>query len=461
MKITQVETCAVQLTGRDSLIVRVHTDEGLVGLGEAYPVGPNEAVAATIRDFQSWIAGRDPRDVTASGTTSTRTRAFRVARSSTPRSAGLSTPLGHRRQGCRRAGISAARRQVPRPHPRLPELRRRHTGGYRHARRQLVDQYGYTALKMSPHPPNSSELPWAAVVRGAADRLAAVREAVGPDVDIGLDPHARIFEPMRALEMAAAVQPYRPFFFEEPLRPENIDALAWLAQKSNVPIATGEMLYTTFGFRELLAKQAATIIQPDICICGGMSEMQKIAALAEAHYVTVAPHNPLGPLATAINVHFAATTHNFLILEYHSDDESPRRDVLVEPMQLRDGYLELPEGPGWGVELNEAALSTELRPWHRRSTRSPTAPPPSSSGSGRSGRETWCCSMLRDGSEAAEYSRAARLAVCRPRPTTCPRLCGCTWRPTRNRHGASGTIRPTAACTWNGCSVFPIRSVSS
>ena len=93
--------------------------------------------------------------------------------------------------------------------------------------------------------------------------------------------------------------------------------------------------------------------------------MKKIAALAEAHYVTVAPHNPLGPLATAINVHFAATTHNFLILEYHSDDESPRRDVLLEPMRLRDGYLELPEGPGWGVELNEAALSTELRPWHR------------------------------------------------------------------------------------------------
>ena len=85
-----------------------------------------------------------------------------------------------------------------------------------------------------------------------------------------------------------------------------------------------------------------------------MLEMKKIAALAEAHYVTVAPHNPLGPLATAINVHFAATTHNFLILEYHSDDESPRRDVLREPMRLRDGYLELPEGPGWGVELNES-----------------------------------------------------------------------------------------------------------
>ena len=95
---------------------------------------------------------------------------------------------------------------------------------------------------------------WNAVVAAAGDRIAAVREAVGPDVDIGLDPHARIFEPARALEMAAAVAPSQPFFFEEPLRPENIDALAWFAQKSPVPVATGEMLYMSFGFRELLGK---------------------------------------------------------------------------------------------------------------------------------------------------------------------------------------------------------------
>ena len=366
MKITQVETHAAPLTGRDSLIVRVHTDEGLVGLGEAYPVGPNEAVAATIRDFQSWIAGRDPRDVNGIWY-------HLYAHSRFPGGSVVNAAISGIEHALwdiagKAAGVPVYRLLGGKCRDRIrvyqscggatPEAIAAHA-------RQLVDQYGYTALKMSPHPPNSNELPWAAVVAGAAERLAAVREAVGPDVDIGLDPHARIFEPMRALEMAAAVQPYRPFFFEEPLRPENIDALAWLAQKSEVPIATGEMLYTTFGFRELLAKQAATIIQPDICICGGMSEMKKIAALAEAHYVTVAPHNPLGPLATAINVHFAATTHNFLILEYHSDDESPRRDVLHDPMQLRDGYLELPEGPGWGVELNEAALSTELRPWHR------------------------------------------------------------------------------------------------
>ena len=366
MKITQVETHAAPLTGRDSLIVRVYTDEGLVGLGEAYPVGPNEAVAATIRDFQSWIAGRDPRDVNGIWY-------HLYAHSRFPGGSVVNAAISGIEHALwdiagKAAGVPVYRLLGGKCRDRIRVYQS--CGGATPAAiaahaRQLVDQYGYTALKMSPQPPNSEQLPWAAVVRGAAERLAAVREAVGPDVDIGLDPHARIFEPMRALEMAAAVQPYRPFFFEEPLRPENIDALAWLAQKSDVPIATGEMLYTSFGFRELLAKQAATIIQPDICVCGGLLEMKKIAALAEAHYVTVAPHNPLGPLATAINVHFAATTHNFLILEYHADDESPRRDVLVEPMQLRDGYLELPDGPGWGVELNEAALSTEFRAWHR------------------------------------------------------------------------------------------------
>ncbi|MAG34975.1 MAG: galactonate dehydratase [Dehalococcoidia bacterium] len=366
MKITKVETLAAQLTGRDSLIVRVHTDAGLVGLGEAYPVGPNEAVAATISDFESWIAGRDPRDINGLWY-------HLYAHSRFPGGSVVNAAISGIEHALwdiagKAAGVPVYRLLGGKCRDRIrvyqscsgstPEAIAAHA-------RQLVDAYGYTALKMSPHPPNSDQLPWSAVVRQAGERLAAVREAVGPDVDIGLDPHARIFEPMRALEMAEAVRPYRPFFFEEPLRPENIDALAWLAQKSDVPIATGEMLYTSFGFRELLAKQAATIIQPDICVCGGLLEMKKIAALAEAHYVTVAPHNPLGPLATAINVHFAATTHNFLILEYHSDDESPRRDVLLEPLQLRDGYLEIPEEPGWGVELNEASMGSELRSWHR------------------------------------------------------------------------------------------------
>jgi galactonate dehydratase len=126
------------------------------------------------------------------------------------------------------------------------------------------------------------------------------------------------------------------------------------------------MLYTAFGFRELLEKRGADIIQPDVCICGGLLEMKKIAALAEAHYVTVAPHNPTGPIATAVNAHFAMTTHNFLILEYVPDDDGPRANVLTRPVEIRDGYLHLTDAPGLGIELNEDALPHRpVRNWRR------------------------------------------------------------------------------------------------
>ena len=219
---------------------------------------------------------------------------------------------------------------------------------------------------MSPLPPDYQLKPWNQVLREVEERVSVMRDAVGPDIDIGLDPHARIFEPIRAIELCNVVEPYRPFFVEEALRPENYDAWPRVSQHVNVPLATGEQLYTRHEFRELLNMNIVDIIQPDICVTGGIWEMKKIAAMAEASYASVAPHNPLGPIATAVNVHFAASTNNFLILEYHADDESPRRDIVDEPMKLVDGYLELPDKPGLGIDLNEDALDAfPFRSWHR------------------------------------------------------------------------------------------------
>ncbi|HUE75537.1 MAG TPA: mandelate racemase/muconate lactonizing enzyme family protein, partial [Chloroflexota bacterium] len=230
----------------------------------------------------------------------------------------------------------------------------------------IIEKYGYTALKIGPHPRGSEQMPWNAVVRGAVARLQAVREAVGDDIDIGVDPHAKIFEPVRAMQMAQALKPLNPYFFEEPLRPENIDAMAALRQQVDVPVATGEMLFTKFEFRDLLVRGAADIIQPDICCAGGLLEQKKIAAMAEAFYVTVAPHNPMGPVATAVNVHFAASTPNFLILEYTPDDRPGRRDLVKEPMKLVDGYIELPTEPGLGIDINEEAFAKyPHQKWHR------------------------------------------------------------------------------------------------
>ena len=232
------------------------------------------------------------------------------------------------------------------------------------ARRAIAE--GYTAVKMAPQPPESATLAWGQVLRGTAERMEAVRKAVGDLVDIGLDPHARIFEPYKARELAEVVKPHRPMFLEEPIRPENIAALAALRREVQVPIATGEMLYTKYAFRDILATGAADIVQPDLLICGGLLEAKKIAAMAEAHDVNVAPHNPLGPVSTAVAVQFAASTPNFLILEYRPDQTGPTRELVRKPLVLEEGHLRIPDQPGLGIELNEQAFTGKpLRPWHR------------------------------------------------------------------------------------------------
>ena len=367
MKITKVETFLVGLPHRNFLLVKVQTDEGIDGIGEAYSCGPDDATVAVIRDFESWLVGRDPRDVEALWH-------LMYAGSRFPGGAILNAAIS----GIEHALWDIAGKALGTPVYRLlgGKVRERirvyqaPRGATSEALAEdavaLVERYGYTALKISPQPPGFEKLAWSALVREAVARMEAVRRAVGEDVDIGVDPHARIFEPARALEMAEALQPYRPLFFEEPLRPENVDALAYVRARSPIPIATGEMLYTKFQFRELLEKRAADVVQPDVCVAGGILECKKIAAMAEAHYVTVAPHNPMGPVATAVNVHLAASTPNFLVLEYTADDQPPRRDLLVEPLRVKDGYIDVPDRPGLGVELDEAAFEhyPPVR-WHR------------------------------------------------------------------------------------------------
>lgn len=367
MQITKIDTFLVNLGHRNIPFVKVHTNEGLYGIGEAYSCGPDRATVEVIHDFEEWLIGRDPRDIEGLWQ-------LMYAGSRFPGGLVVNAAI---------SGIEHALWDIAGKAANLPVYRLL-SGKCRHKIRvyqsprgntpqeladhavALIENYGYTALKLGPLPPGYQTMPWNAAVREAEARVEAVRMAVGDDIDIGLDPHARIFEPARALELCQALKPYHPFFIEEPLRPENYEALAKLSQHTDVPLATGEMLYTRYEFRDLISLQAVDIIQPDICLTGGLWEMKKIAAMAEASYISVAPHNPCGPVATAVNVHFAASTQNFLVLEYHPDDESPRRDLVDEPMKLVDGYLELPERPGLGLDLNEEALGRyPFRSWHR------------------------------------------------------------------------------------------------
>jgi galactonate dehydratase len=179
--------------------------------------------------------------------------------------------------------------------------------------RQLMGE-GYSAFKTSPLPSDWRKLPWQQVLRAADERMAGIREIIGDSPDLAVDVHVAIRETSKSLELAKVITPYRLMFIEEPARAEFIQSTAELRKQFRVALATGENLYGVHRFTELLNEDAVDIIQPDLLCRGGLLEAKKISAIAEAHYVTVAPHNPLGLLSTAAGVHLAASINNFSIL---------------------------------------------------------------------------------------------------------------------------------------------------
>jgi len=367
IKITDIKTFLVNTGGRNLCFVKVLTDQGIHGIGEAYSVGPDEATVAAINDYKGWLVGQDPRNIEYIWATLYNFTRF-------PGGSVINAAI---------SGIEHALWDISGKAAGLPvymllggkireKIRLYQSAGGAEPRqvadnaKALVQKYGYTAIKMSPHPPRGNAMPYNHVHRAAGQRVSAVREALGPDVDIGVDIHAKFFEVKRAIRVAKEIEPYRPMWLEEPIRPENVDVMSKLAEHVDIPLASGECNYTKYEFRAILAAQCLDIVQPDVCVCGGLMEMKKIAAMAEAHYVMVAPHNPMGPVATTVNVHFAASTPNFFILEYHPDDRSPRKDLLQEPLMVKDGYIPVPTKPGLGIELNEEAFKRyPPKPWRR------------------------------------------------------------------------------------------------
>jgi galactonate dehydratase len=356
-----------RLGGSPVVVVRVHTDEGITGIGEAYSAGPNLGVVEVLRDFESWLIGKDPREVERlwhlmyNGTRFPPGIVTGAAISGIEhalwdiKGKALGVPVWELLGGKCRERI----RVYQAPGGSTPETMAENSVA-------LVERYKFTALKLNPFPANAESLPWNETVKQVAARVEAVRKAVGDNVDIAVDIHAKLFEPIRAIEIAETLKQYKLFFLEEPIRPENVDALVGIKRAVNVPIATGENLYTRHQFRNLLIREAADYIQPDVCCTGGLLEMKKIASMAESFYVSVIPHNPCGPIATAVNVQFAACTQNFVILEYKADDEPPRRDLLQEPIRLVDGYAELPTAPGLGISLNEDFIErNQTEGWRR------------------------------------------------------------------------------------------------
>ena len=215
---------------------------------------------------------------------------------------------------------------------------------------------GWTAIKTVPMPPTNI-LQGPKVVKQAAEKLQAVREAVGDDIDILLDFHGRV-TPQMAIQFARSFEPYYPLFIEEPVQSEVPDSMAQVKQATSIPIATGERLFNRWGFRRILETEAASLLQPDCCHAGGISEVRKIGTMAEAYYAGLAPHNPLGPVSTAacVQVDFAAP--NFVIQEIVDPLVIPEAMTFVkEPLSIVNGHILPPEKPGIGVEVDEAAVA--------------------------------------------------------------------------------------------------------
>ena len=190
----------------------------------------------------------------------------------------------------------------------------------------------------------------------AEERVAAVREAVGPHVDILVEAHAR-FDAMNAIQLGKRLEPYRPLWYEEPVSEERVEELVDVRRKVNIPIATGERLYTKFPFAEIVERHAADVLQPDIANAGGITELKKIAIIAEAKHITMAPHNVCSPVGAQAELHLDASIINFEIQEYHAEFYSDQYFTVCPgfPRQV-DGYVQLSDAPGLGLAFDEAEI---------------------------------------------------------------------------------------------------------
>ena len=222
---------------------------------------------------------------------------------------------------------------------------------------QLVEE-GNSACKLDPfmpYYPLPRDFPLK-TIRHAAKIFRCIRDAVGDDLEIGIGTHGQ-FSTAGAIRVAKILEEFDPFWFEEPVPPENVDEMARVAAHTSIPIASGERLVTKYEFAELLEKQAAQIIQLDVGQCGGILESKKIAGMAEAHYAMIAPHMYVGPVAAAAAVQLDTCSPNFLIQEYNGNDL--HNEIFVDPIEFRDGYIVPPPGPALGVELDERVVDRQ------------------------------------------------------------------------------------------------------
>ena len=376
MKVTGVKTFLVDPgSHKHWLFVKVETDDGLHGWGECYTqLDRDRSIELYVQQLGRYLAGRSPFDI----------KHFTYT---------AYTDFGGKRGSmdlyCAISGIEQALWDVVGKAAGQPVYRllggafrtriRVYANGWARgddpatvaAQAQAVVTKGFTALKFDPFPG-----PWRAFIDGkqerlAVDKLRAVREAVGPEVDILVEVHRRL-APVHAVRVARLMEPYAPFWYEEPVSVRDLGGLVEAKRAITLPVVTGEEIYTKTEFREVLERRAADILNPDVCNCGGILELREIAAMAEPYHIAVSPHNYNSTtVGLAATLHAAAGMPNFLITEYFVNFEETGASIARSPLRVEQSHIALPTAPGLGIDLDEAALArypyreAALRPLRR------------------------------------------------------------------------------------------------
>jgi len=347
LKITRLETFLVKPRW---LFLKIHTNAGIAGLGEPITEGRALTCAEAVKEIEPYLIGKDPRRVVHHWQAIYRHAFYRGGPILTSALSGIDQALWDIKGKALGVPVyellGGPTRDRVRVYAHGDSVEALKTGMAR----------GFTAFKTGPakkRPARYIETP--AAVGYAAEQFAELRRAAGNDIDIAIDFHGAI-SPATAKLLIKALEPYQPMFVEEPINCQEHDIMAEIARETFLPIATGERVFTKWGFREVLEKKAAAVLQPDLCHAGGITEVRLIAGMAEAFYATIAPHNPLGPISLAAGVQMAASIPNFLCQEQVSLGEG----YLKKPFTLRNGYLDLPTGPGLGIELDEDAMADKI-----------------------------------------------------------------------------------------------------
>ncbi|MBI4604292.1 MAG: galactonate dehydratase [Planctomycetes bacterium] len=349
MKVTRLETFLVKPRW---LFLKVHTDAGIVGLGEPILEGRALTCKQAVDEIAPYLIGKDPRSVVHHWQAIYRHAFYRGGPILTSALSGIDQALWD---------LKGKALGVP-VHELLGGPTRRSVRVYAHAGTPegilAKMAQGFRTFKSGPQGGRRGAARFVETpgfVERVAEKFAELRAAAGKDVDIGIDFHGAI-SPATAKLLIKALEPHQPMFVEEPVQCQDVDALAEVARGTHLPIATGERIFTKWGFREILEKRAAAILQPDLCHAGGITEVRLIAGMAEAYYAAIAPHNPLGPISLAAGIQLAASIPNFLCQEQVSLGEG----YLKRPFEVKDGHIDVPSGPGLGIELDEEALASKI-----------------------------------------------------------------------------------------------------